>query len=405
MSVLPTITHIPKCRLCGEDELQPVISFGEMPLSNAFLNNPKDPEEFFPLGVVFCPYCSLVQLAETVSPDKLFREYNYFSSVSAGMLAHAKELADECMGKYLGAGGQVIEIASNDGYLLQYFKQNGIKVLGVDPAENVAKIAEAKGVPTCVDFFGYEMSKALPKADVVLALNVLGHVSDVTGFVDGIREVLKPGGTAIVEVPYVRNMIDSLAFDTIYFEHLYFYSLTALVNLFKWHGLQVAWVEKIPIHCGSLRVYVTHPHPLAPADRYGIDDLLYLEDKLGVNRLEYYRDFGLRVREALGIIRGVLVEKRQQGKRIVGFGAAAKGVMLLNHLKAGINLLDCVVDETPAKTGKYFPGTHNRVVSPTEMGEVDVAFLLAWNWISEFKAKFPEMSGRWLIPFPKLRFE
>lgn len=403
--IIESCVKVPACRLCGRKELQPVISFGDMPLSNAFLNKPTDEELRFPLDVVFCPYCSLVQLQETVSPELLFRDYNYFSSVSAGMLEHARDLAYELIETgNLGSGSLVMEIASNDGYLLQYFRDAHIPVLGIDPAKNIADLAEKRGIHTIPEFFGRDMAKSLPKADVVLALNVLGHVSDLTGFVSGIREVLKPNGVAVIEVPYIRDMVESLAPDTIYFEHLHYFSLTALVTLFKTHGLQVVKAERIPIHCGSLRVYVTHPNATPPWDRYGMEDILYLESKLGVDSMWYYRDYAHRVSEALDIILSILKDKRRAGRRIVGFGAAAKGVQLLNYLHAG-DLVDRVVDETPAKQGKYMPGTHTLIVPPSEMGIVDVALLLAWNWADEFKKRFPAMEGRWLIPFPKLRFE
>lgn len=389
------------CRMCGERDLQPVISFGRVPLSNAFLNKPGDPEELFPLSVVFCPRCTLVQLAETVSPTRLFSEYSYFSSVSAGMLGHARELASIVTKlKVLGKDSLVMEIASNDGYLLQYF--SGIPVLGIDPAENIAKIANDNGIPTKVEFFGREMAKELPQADIVFALNVLGHVADLTGFVDGIEIVLKPKGVAIIEVPYVRDMVESCDASTIYFEHLYYFSVTALVNLFKTHGLQVVKAERIPIHCGSLRLYVTHPNGGAPADRYGLEDLLYMEERLGVDRTYYYSNFSREVQRTLTDLRGILAEKARRGERIVGFGAAAKGTMLLNFLRAGVEVVDSVVDETPAKQGKFMPGTHQRIVPPGEIGRVDTALLLAYNWEKEFISRFPTLATRWLIPFPRL---
>lgn len=406
VQVAPSYTTIQVCRLCGERELQPVIAFGDLPLSNSFLSAPDEPEDRFPLEVVFCPFCALVQLSETIAPERLFRNYNYFSSVSAGMLTHAQELAADSIRRFnLNRGSHVVELASNDGYLLQYFAQAGIPTLGVDPAQNVAQVAATKGVPTLTEFFGRETARLVPKADLVLALNVLGHVADLNGFVDGIRQVLKPNGTAIVEIPYIRPMIEGLAPDTMYFEHLFYFSLTALVGLFKRNGLQVVKAERLPVHCGSIRIYITHPNAFPPDDRYGLAMIQKAEDALGVAQLPYYQFFAIRVKEALRVIRSTLVEKRKAGKRIVGFGAAAKGVQLLNYLHAGVELVDYVVDETPAKIGKFLPGTHQRVAAPSEIGPVDVAFLLAWNWQNEFRDRFPGMAGKWLIPFPQLRTE
>lgn len=394
------------CRVCGEKNLQPVISFGAMPLSNAFLNSPSEPDELYPLDVVFCPNCALVQLSETIEPTKLFSHYNYFSSVSREMVEHAERLAEETIDKRsLGSKSLVMEIASNDGYLLQHFKNRGIPVLGIDPAENIAKVAQENGIETVVDFFGRDMAGKLPQADVVFALNVLGHVSDVTGFIEGIAKVLKPNGVAIIEVPYVREMVESCDASTIYFEHLYYWNVTALCNSFKWHGLQVVKVERIPIHCGSLRVYVTHQDPFPVDDRRGLNQLLGEERLLGIDRPYYYNNYASTVKYALQTIHRVLGECRKDGQRIVGFGAAAKGTMLLNQLHAGIELIDRVVDETPAKQGKFIPGVKVPIVSPGEMGQVDAALLLAWNWKHEFKSKFPQLGGRWIIPFPQLRQE
>lgn len=390
-----------KCRLCGETDLQPVLSLGNVPLPNALLADPNEKEERYPLDLVFCPVCALVQITETVDPKKLFSHYLYFSSVSKTMLEHSKEMVTSLIAsERLGTDSLVVELASNDGYLLQYFDQASIKVLGVDPAENVARVANSRGIPTICDFFGEGMASQVPHADVVIANNVLGHVADLNGFVRGIRQILKPEGVAVIEVPYVRDMIDRLEFDTIYHEHLYYYSLTALVNLFKWNRLQVQRVERQDIHGGSLRIYVRHPKE--HSDRELIK-FLEIENALGVGRMEYYRRFGDQVRDLTNSIRTFLVRLKARDNKIVGYGAAAKGTMLLNHLGIGRNLLDHVVDATPAKQGLYLPGVHVPIVAPEQLGDPDYILVLAWNFANEIMGKHTEHAGKFILPIPSIR--
>ena len=395
-----------RCRLCANGQLAPIISFGKMPLANSFLNRPEDREELFDLSLVFCPMCSLVQLENMVDPEFLFRDYVYFSSMSETMLAHAKDLAEELIeSQGLGANSQIVEIASNDAYLLQNFVQRGIPVLGIDPAFNLAQVAHAKGVPTLTEFFGDKMADKLPKADVIIALNVLGHVPELADFVRGIKKVLKPTGGCVIEVPWVKDTIEKLEVDTLYAEHCFYWSLTALINLFKRGGLQVVKAKHFDIHGGSLRIYVTHSNAFPPTDRWGLDAIRNTEKGLGVDRLEYYRMFALQARGAIDRLRDMLADFKGQGQQIVAYGAAAKGTQLLNYLGVDSNTIDYVVDSTPAKIGKFVPGCHIEVVSPEKLGKPDKILLLAHNWANEVKSKHPGFEGKWIVPLPEPRIE
>ena len=392
-----------KCRICGESDLSPVLSLGNVPLSNAFLKERNGHEERFPLDVVFCPGCSLVQITETVPPEKLFSHYLYFSSISQTMVQHAKELADELIDqRKLTEKSMVVELASNDGYLLQHFQKRGIPVLGIDPAENVCQVANARGIPTKCAFFGEKLADEIEPADVVLGLNVLGHVADITGFVRGVRKILKPDGVAVFEVPYVRDMVDEVAFDTIYHEHLCYFSLSSLINLCDGSNLQLFHAERQDIHGGSLRIYVQHPR-----EHFNrrLNRMVKIEKALGVDRLEYYRYFANRVKDLGVLLRTLLKGLREQGQQVVGYGAAAKGTMLLNYIGEPSQALNYVVDATPAKQGLLIPGVHIPIVPPERIGDPDYILMLAWNFKSEIERKHPEFKGRWILPVPAPRVE
>lgn len=385
----------PKCRACGQQNLQSVLDLGNVPLSNAFLDAPDAPEERYPLELAFCPHCALVQITETIAPEKLFSQYLYFSSVSQTMLQHAEQLANDLISERgLTKDSLVMELASNDGYLLQYFKKAGIPVLGIDPAQNIAAQANAAGIPTICEFFGEQLALMLPKADVVIANNVLGHVADLNGFVLGIKRVLKPNGAVVIEVPYVRDMIWYQEFDTIYFEHLSYFSVTSLVNLFRDNGLQLVDVRRVWIHGGSLQLLVTHVNPFVECKN--VVRMLTEEREMGVDRMDYYRDFAAKVQSAIAFNPKWLRQFKKEGKKIIGYGAAAKGVMFLNVMGLGTETIDYVVDATPAKQGKYMPGVHIPIVPPEQIGDPDYILILAWNWEKEIKAKHPEFKGRWI---------
>src|SRR6266480_6451545 len=286
-----------ECRSCGEPDLQMVLSLGCMPLANALITADQldQPESTYPLELAFCPKCSLVQITETVPPEELFRDYLYFSSFSDTMLRHAQAIVERVLEwRPLEASSLAVEIASNDGYLLQFYKQAGIPVLGIEPAVNIARVAQnERGIRTIADFFGAATARRLvergERADVIHANNVLAHVPDLNGFVHGLGLLLKPGGIAIIEVPYVKDLIDRCEFDTIYHEHLSYFSLTALDQLFERHGLAISWVERLDIHGGSLRIFVGLD--LGAPRQAVVTELLDEEARWGVNQLDFYQDF------------------------------------------------------------------------------------------------------------------
>ena len=389
-----------------------ILSLGRMPLANSLLSAGQlaDPEETYPLDLVFCEDCTLVQITETVPPERLFSEYAYFSSFSDTMLAHARAIVDRVIRERgLGAGSLAAEVASNDGYLLQFYARAGVPVLGIEPAANVARVAEEHGVRTVVDFFGESLAARLRadgvRADVVHANNVLGHVPDLPGFARGLRAILHDTGRAIVEVPYVRDLIDKREFDTIYHEHLSYFSLTALDRLFAAQGLRVLDVERIAIHGGSLRVTVGDVRePRAAA----VEQMLDEEDREGLTRLPFYARFARAVGDLRESLTGLLTDLHGRGHSIAAYGAAAKGSTLLNFCGIGRELLDFVVDRSPHKQGKFMPGVHLPIAPPSKLLEArpDYVLLLTWNFADEIlaqQAEFRTGGGRFVVPVPDVR--
>jgi SAM-dependent methyltransferase len=405
---------IAACRSCGVDGLAPVLSLGRMPLANALLTVEQldQPERRFPLEVVFCRRCALVQITETVPPDQLFREYLYFSSFSDEILQHARELVDQVIVlRRLNSNSRVVEIASNDGYLLRNYKERSIPVLGIEPAVNVARVArEQHGIPTLCEFFGRELARQLQqqgmRADVIHAHNVLAHVPDLNGFVEGLRVLLQPDGVAIIEVPYVRDLIEHCAFDTIYHEHLCYFSLTSLVRLLAVHGMFIEQVEHVPIHGGSLLLFVTH---YGHADRQpSVVGLLQEEAELGVCRANFYRHFAHRVEDVRSSLCHLLRQLKQNGKRLAAYGAAAKGAILLNYCGIGREVLDFVVDRSPYKQGRYMPGVHLPIYSPAKLLESipEYVLLLSWNLAPEIlhqQSEYRRRGGCFILPVPEPR--
>lgn len=408
-----------RCRSCGAGGLEMVLSLGRTPLANSLLTTEQlaQPQETYPLDLVFCPACTLVQITETVPPEKLFREYLYFSSFSDTMLAHAQKLAER-MTKSRGLDGQrlVVEIASNDGYLLQYYKRAGVRVLGIEPAENIAQVArDERGVETLCEFFSEDLARQLKLngqgADVLHAHNVLAHVADLNGFVCGLELLLKDDGVAIIEVPYVKEMIDRCEFDTIYHEHLCYFSLTALDHLFQRNGLAIGDVELLPIHGGSLRIFVQQKAALSTKDKpegsLRVQQMLKEEALWGVGSPEFYRGFAAKVDSLRGQLLQTLAELKAMGKGIAAYGASAKGSTLLNYFGIGQETIDFVADRSPIKQGLYTPGTHLPIYAPEKLLQAmpDYVLLLTWNFAGEIlaqQAEYRRRGGRFVIPIPEV---
>lgn len=400
------------CRACGGEKLEPILNLGSTPLANRLLAESElsQLELRFPLELVFCSECTLVQITETVPPEVLFRDYLYFSSFSDTMLAHARELAESLVEQYqLGPASLVMEAASNDGYLLKHYQAQGVPVLGVEPARNIAAFANSQGVRTQCDFFSQETATQLRasgfQADVFHANNVLAHVADLTGFVAGIATILKPTGVAVIETPYVKDMLDQVEFDTIYHEHLCYYSFTALNRLFASRGLRIVDVKRLGIHGGSLQI-TAQPQTFAsrePSPQVGA--LLTEEQHWGVSTLSAYRNFARRVNDLKHQLNALLSRLKSDGRRIAVYGASAKGSTLLNYFGLDRQTLDFVVDRSTVKQGRFTPGTHLRIDSPQRLLDEmpDYVLLLTWNFAQEILAQqreYVRRGGRFILPLP-----
>lgn len=401
----------PPCRSCGADGLTTILSLGRTPLANSLLTAEQldRPEPTYPLELAFCPSCALVQITETIPPEELFRDYLYFSSFSDTMLRHARALAERMVEqRSLDGKSLVVEVASNDGYLLQFYRERGVRVLGIEPALNVARVAEEeRGIPTLTEFFGDALARRLAdegrRADVLHAHNVLAHVADLNGFVRGIAVVLGEGGVAVIEVPYVKDMIDRCEFDTIYHEHLCYFSLTALRRLLGRHGLEVVDVERVPVHGGSLRLLVERE---GRRPSQAVESLLAEEARFGAHALELYSGFARRVEELKTSLVGLLQGLKAQGKRLAAYGAAAKGSTLLNVCGIGGETLDFVVDRSTVKQGLFMPGVRLPIHAPERLLDElpDYLLVLAWNLADEIMAQqgeYRRRGGRFIIPLPQ----
>ncbi len=402
-----------RCRFCGADLHHTFVDLGRSPLANSFLSldDLRRGEFVYPLHAYLCEHCLLVQLEEYESAENIFSDYLYFSSYSELWLKHCSDYAEQMVERYqLSGDSLVIEIASNDGYLLQYFKNRGIPVLGVEPAGNVAKGAIAKGVPTDIAFFGAQTARRLvedgEKADLMAANNVLAHVPDINDFVAGFKILLKRTGTATFEFPHVLQLIEQCQFDTIYHEHFSYFSLLVIDRIFTRHELTVFDVELLSTHGGSLRIFVTHADT-APRRSERLDSVIAAELAAGLDSKRGYAGFGDAVADAKCRLLEFLISARLEGRNVAAYGAPAKGNTLLNYCGVGPELLPYTVDLSPHKQGRFLPGVQIPIYPPQHIFETkpDYVLILPWNLkdeISSSMAGIREWGGRFVVAIPTL---
>lgn len=406
---------ISKCRFCNNNLEHSVINLGMSPLCQKHVKpeQANDMEKFYPLHAFVCDHCWLMQLEEFATPDEIFAdEYAYFSSYSESWLEHARKYTELMTTRFgLHSNNLVVEIASNDGYLLQWFFQKGIPVLGIDPAANVAEAARKKGINTEVEFFGkdiaIQMVRKYKKADLLLGNNVLAHVPNINDFVAGMKEMLNDVGVITMEFPHLQRLIERNQFDTIYHEHFSYLSFVAVNRIFAHHGITLFDVEELPTHGGSLRIYGRHAADHHKKITDNVKDLLQRELDLGFESLEYYSLFEEKVKETKRKILDFLIQAKRNGKTVVGYGAPGKGNTLLNYCGIRTDFMDYTVDMSPHKQGNFLPGTHIPILHPDKIKETkpDFVFILPWNLKDEIMIQHKyvrDWGGQFVIPIPEL---
>lgn len=403
-----------KCRFCKNELKNVFADLGMSPLSNSYLRKESlsQKEVFYPLKAYVCNNCFLVQLEEYERPDQIFSDYAYFSSYSQDWLKHCEKYAEKITKRLLlDEESQVVEIASNDGYLLQFFKKRGIKVIGVEPALNVAQVAKEKNIPTIVDFFGVDNAKKMKKegveADLLIANNVLAHVPNINDFVQGMGEILSHEGSITVEFPHLLNLIENNQFDTIYHEHFSYLSLLTVHKIFKAHGLDVYDVEEVKTHGGSLRIFAKCSQNTLIRIEASVENLLERERSVGLDRIATYEAFTEKMEKTKREILSFLIKAKNENKTVVGYGAPAKGNTLLNYCGIREDFLDYTVDISPHKQDCFLPGVHIPIFSPEKIRETkpDYIFILPWNWKEEIveQMKFVrEWGAKFVTPIPSV---
>jgi SAM-dependent methyltransferase len=405
---------IPSCRFCGQQLTHTFVDLGMSPLCESYVSveqlNYMEP--FYPLHVYVCDKCFLVQLLEYVNPAHIFSDYAYFSSYSDSWLQHARAYTEMAIARFgLHSTSQVIEIASNDGYLLQYFLERGIPVLGVEPAANVAGVARAKKIPSVTKFFGEQTARELKadgkQADLLLGNNVLAHVPDINDFVKGMKILLKPNGVITMEFPHLMRLMEENQFDTIYHEHFSYLSFLTVEKIFAQHGLRLFDVEEIPTHGGSLRIFASHEEYNLKPICHNVGRLRACEEHAGFKSLERYFCFTEQVKETKRKLLDFLIRAKGEGRSIAGYGAPGKGNTLLNYCGIRTDFLDYVVDRSPYKQGKFLPGTHIPIHAPEKVRETrpDYLLILPWNLKKEVmdqNAYIREWGGQFVVPIPEV---
>jgi len=403
------------CRFCGAPLATTFVDLGVSPLCESFIGPGQlaEMEPFYPLHAYVCNQCFLVQLQEFVTPGEIFTEYAYFSSYSTSWVEHARRYTEMMIGRFsLGATSKVMEIASNDGYLLQHFIARGVPVLGIEPAANVAKVAIEKGVPTIVRFFGRKTAAEIAaehgRPDVLLGNNVLAHVPDINDFVAGMKALLAPRGVITMEFPHLARLMAENQFDTIYHEHFSYLSFVIVERIFAHHGITLFDVEELPTHGGSLRIYGRHFENAALAITARARELRQREIDDGFLTLERYRGFGEQVKATKRKLLTFLVDAKQRGKKVVGYGAPGKGNTLLNYCGIRTDFLDFTVDANPYKHGKFTPGTRIPIFAPEKIREArpDYVLILPWNLKDEIgtqAAYIRDWGGKFVVPIPEVR--
>ena len=402
------------CRHCAAPLGAPFLDLGMSPLANRYLGHDDltRMEPFYPLQVYFCDACYLVQLEAFESPEEIFGDYAYFSSYSDSWLQHARDYTDKVVARFgLGQAHHVVELASNDGYLLRNFTARGIPVLGIEPARNVAQVAEAAGIPTLTKFFGVQTAQELvetgQRADLLIGNNVLAHVPDVNDFVGGMKRLLQPHGVITMEFPHLVQLMENNQFDTIYHEHFSYFSFIAVERLFATHGLTIWDVEELPTHGGSLRIYGRHAEDDTRALTAAVSELRARELGAGYDRAAKYADFAEQVRETKNKLLEFCIAAKRDGKSIAGYGAPAKGNTLLNYCGIRNEYIDFTVDRSPHKQGTFLPGTHIPIRHPDRLTaeRPDYVLILPWNLKDEIISQMEHVrdwGGKFVVPIPEV---